>query len=659
MSPWRLVLVFLALLTGVWGVLQTHWLLIGAALVLAALAFRGVGDAALPADARAVTLGEIWAALRSHPFPALGAVALAASVAAALMAGAVPHSSAAVGLWLAALGLTLVGAWLDDGVSLRRGLSRLGALGQRQVALEALMVVLLTGLAFGLRSYNIEYVPATFHGDEGETGLLALAVLEGKDPPPPFGTGWFDCPTLFHYLQAGSMALFGKGVGGLRMLSVIVGTLCVPLVYGIGRVGWGRLAGAAAAWLTAVSHLHIHYSRFGSHFIESTFSMVLSMLLLALARERLARRDAPRAAQGLPSLALFVGAGLVMGLSQYTYYASRLLPVIAVPLLLFLAWERRLPLRHVAALWLAAFIAMAPLAYHYVLEPQTFLNRMVGVRVFSPEGMRHTLGPEAAWPEDLPALVEHQVGRTLQFFIRRGDGSGFYVQEPAAFDLVAALLFWLGLALAAARLRRYHEFSLVAWFGLGAVLGGVVTIDPPSGQRLQIVAPAVFLLAGLFADRAWRLVNLSVWRRLDLLGVPVLAILGLATLGLNLQTYFVTYPRIGGAQAPAVAARQVVAYADRYDPYLLGAPHLVAKYGAVRFIAHGVPNLQDLESTDDLAPPSDPSRGLLVVALPHRQGDLEAIQARYPGGQTERHYDTAGRELCTVYRIPVEALAGK
>ena len=88
------------------------------------------------------------------------------------------------------------------------------------------------------------------------------------------------------------MLVFGSTVAGVRMLSVILGTLCIPIVYGIGRLSWGPVAAATAAWLMAVSHFHIHYSRMSQIFIYSAILMALMMLLLLgiaglfLARQR-------------------------------------------------------------------------------------------------------------------------------------------------------------------------------------------------------------------------------------------------------------------------------------------------------------------------------------------------------------------------------------
>lgn len=66
----------------------------------------------------------------------------------------------------------------------------------------------------------------------------------------------------------------------------MLGIATVPLVYVFGRLAWGPLAGAMAAWLMAVSHLHIHYSRMGQIFGFSDLLMVLLLVLLALVYER-------------------------------------------------------------------------------------------------------------------------------------------------------------------------------------------------------------------------------------------------------------------------------------------------------------------------------------------------------------------------------------
>ncbi|MBV5323432.1 glycosyltransferase family 39 protein, partial [bacterium] len=68
-------------------------------------------------------------------------------------------------------------------------------------------------------------------------------------PIIPFGIGWGLFPNLYYYMLAGSIHIFGRNEIGLRMVSALFGTFCVPLVYLIGRRFWGKLAGFTGAWL--------------------------------------------------------------------------------------------------------------------------------------------------------------------------------------------------------------------------------------------------------------------------------------------------------------------------------------------------------------------------------------------------------------------------
>jgi len=201
--------------------------------------------------------------------------------------------------------------------------------------LDWLIVGAITGVALALRLYRLNDFLPTMHGDEGEMGMLALLALHGPTsgispmPLPLFTTAFLDHPTLFHYFQAGAMWLFGESLTGLRTLSAIFGALCVPVVYGIGRIGWGRVAGIAAGWLLAISHLHIQYSRIALNNIETVWFMAFFILMLLLAAERTCRVQTlavdgnTQRGQLIGPLVPYIWAGLAMGFSQYFYYGSR------------------------------------------------------------------------------------------------------------------------------------------------------------------------------------------------------------------------------------------------------------------------------------------------------------------------------------------------
>ena len=271
-------------------------------------------------------------------------------------------------------------------------------------------MLVLTLVALGLRLYWLDKGLPYMHGDEGEMGQLARLALfgpgpgRGELPLPFFRTGFLDHPTLFHYIQGWFLLWFGNTEYSLKLLSAVAGALCAPVLYAAGRVGWGWMAGLAAGWLVAVSHLHIHFSRLALNNIESVLFAAgfVLLALLAYAAGKLPpsagkggslpalmhpggvdppgsedqehpppavpSRNAAPPAQRVGRLSLFVAMGLIMGLSQYFYYGSRLIPVVALPVLVLLWANRRMRLVHWLGVGMAIFVSYWPLFAFYLDE---------------------------------------------------------------------------------------------------------------------------------------------------------------------------------------------------------------------------------------------------------------------------------------------------
>lgn len=494
------------------------------------------------------------------------------------------------------------------------------------------LVIPIILIAFALRFYDLETLPP-LHGDEGEMGLAALKVLENQAPPLT-AVGWLDHPALFHYLQAGPVAIFGRTGLALRILSVVAGVLCVPLIYKLGRRGWGIVAGLGAAWLLAVSHLHVHFSRIGLNNIDSTLAMLLFLTLITRIRPN--------------RVTLLAVSGLVVGLAQYLYYGSRVIPLIAA-VLLFVFWHKKMvDVKQLAVFGLGVLIAYVPLGTFYVTHPDAFVSRSRGVFVMSEQNVKHTIqSDEASLPRDLVPLLKEQANRNLNFFVKGGDRSAFYSPSIPGFDLVTSTLFWLGLGLALTRLRRYHEIALLIWLGLGLLFGGMLTNDAPNAPRLLIVIPAVFLLGGILLERAGRLLSLYPQRLKGLALGLVLALTGF----FNLKIYFHDFvsdlpPRNFDSDS---IAREIKTAGPAEDIFLLGQPHLSVKYGTIHFLAGD--NATDLAAPADIPAPN--GRGLLVIALPDQVDGLEAIEQRIPGGILRTRVNPRNDPIYTVYHVPV------
>ncbi len=562
-----------------------------------------------------------------------------------------------------------------------------------------LIVVALTVLALALRLYQLGALLPPMHGDEGEMGLLALLARYGPasglspQPLPPFSTAFLDHPTLFHYLQVLPLLLFGDTITALRTLSAVVGALCAPLIYLVGRLGWGRIAGFTAGWLLAVSHLHIHYSRIALNNIETVWFVILLIALLALLYEITERasppgaqtappaeQTAPPAEQVEPSspppltkrpwshspshpltppLTLLIAIGLVTGLGQYFYFGSRLMPILAA-ILLFVLWRmRRVPLWQLAVAAVAVAVAYLPLAAYFAGHPTPFVGRMQGVTILSPAGIAQTLGPQAVWPNDLPLLLWTQIRTNLLFFLNGGDRSAFYLADIPAFDKVTVVLFWLGLGVVVAHARRFHELALLLWLGIGVLLAGVVTLDAPNGPRLIVAVPAMYLICGVFMQKAVDLAA-RLWpqygRRTGLGAVGAVAAV---TLLLNYNIYFVDYQQRQPNTMVVRLAEEMAAAAPDSRAYLLGAPNLFVNYGTIRFLAFATEKY-DLEAPDQLAPllsETHSRKDALVLALPNHLADLQQIQQQFPNGTLSEHKDPQGAVLYAIYRIPAADLA--
>jgi 4-amino-4-deoxy-L-arabinose transferase-like glycosyltransferase len=581
--------------------------------------------------------------------------------------------------WVLAIGaLIALGLHLDR-LTLREAFAAIRALGAERHRSEVGSVLAIAGVAMILRFYDLETIPPAVHGDEGEMGKIVMSILNG-DTIPFFKTAPFWGPTYpFNYVQALVVWLFGASVASLRTVSVLAGVLCVVLVYCLGRIGWGPVVGALAAWLMTVSHMNIHYSRLAQIFMASTFTMTATMLLLFLAAQQACRQAARRSREGAPAFAAAAGpaagsgeesaadrqrfgpadrgvwtfliaAGAMAGFAQHIYHATRVVPIVAAPLLVYLWYRRWITRWHIVAFGFAFLVVYAPLLAWYIDSPGDFYVRMSEVSAFQNWYVRDIIGKEYSLPTALPLLIGEQIRRSLGLFIKRGDFSGFYTGSLPTFDVVTAALIWLGLGAAASRIWRFHELAVLTWFAIGLFFGSVVTLGAENGHRILIMTPAAFLLGGIALARAKDVLDATSLRRYGWLAAPLGTTLALWLLAANVAMYFYEYvPRDENAESTLMAREMRVA-PEQYRYYFLTDPRFDPNHGSVRYVAYGI-DADNLKSADDFKPPTD-GRGVLIFALEHRLADLKTIEARLPGGEETRVNAPNGRLLYVQYRLP-------
>lgn len=112
-----------------------------------------------------------------------------------------------------------------------------------------------TLLGFGLRLHRLDFQP--LWGDEGWSvyfateNLLQLIALTAADIHPP----------LYYLLLKGWFGLMGVGPEAARLLSVLIGTLLIPVLFVLGRRLFGARVGVIAAAIAALMPMAIYYAQ--------------------------------------------------------------------------------------------------------------------------------------------------------------------------------------------------------------------------------------------------------------------------------------------------------------------------------------------------------------------------------------------------------------
>jgi hypothetical protein len=603
------------------------------------------------------------------------ALALLLNILAARSANANPPPSdytLTVLFWLASLALfagTFVSVpRLARGV--RDGIRKTGHALRRdeRFAAELTLVLGLVLIGLLLRAWDLEHIPRNLSGDEGTQGMWALDALEGR-LRNPFATGWFTVPTMSFFAQAASLRLFGDSVAGLRTLSALIGTATLVFTYLLARRNLGRRVAFFALAALTFNHYHIHFSRLGSNQIADPLFMVLTLWLLT---EGLRRTRGERKNTANNALHWFLAAGLVMGLSWYAYFGSRvILLVVAAFLGIQAVAERDFVQRHARALTLMAligFMAFSPLLVYYVNYPENLTARFSQVNFF------RWLENELNRPDhdSTLELIVRQVWRSVSAFNYTLDPTFWYHAQIPLLDFVSGILFILGLVIAVVQWRRPIMRLILLWFACAIVFGWILTENPPSSMRMVIIAPALALLIGLGLDRLLTLARWVMGGSREQWNWVGLTMLGLAAL-LNVYYYFIAYTptRVYGnptAESSTVLARYLrdqtmvrltppesdAASADNPQPfvYFYGPPFLYYDFGTIRFIARHIPGVNvpaPGEDPDFRTPVSGPT---LFVVLHERLDELPAIQAHHPNGQLREFYSEAdGRLMFVIYEV--------
>jgi hypothetical protein len=394
------------------------------------------------------------------------------------------------------------------------------------------ILILVLAVAAALRFPQIEAHPGNIAIDEVYPGLEALHIARGKTGNVFSGVGWFNIPRLcFAY-----PALFMKFLGGnpfydLRVSSAVMGLGSILATFLLGRRLLGDTAALIGAFLMAVGFWHVHNSRTGFPFIQSSFGVPLVLYLVVRARQD-------------RSLKMMAIAGLSLGMVLQGYFPVRSL-LLLVPLLLAGSWVlQREHLGRVmaegAVLAGGTVLSLGPLLRSVPFD--ALIDRSYSILVFRPavfESLAYQHRTTAPlW------LVWENLQSSAGMFIDWADVCILSRSPSGLLDGVTLAATGLGMVIA---LMRGHSRALflVVWVAVIFVFGVALTDSPRASYRLAPVMPALFLLAGFGA----RSVVLGVrpprrWILTFIWPVMIAAFAGWITLR-NHHLFFTEYSRKG------------------------------------------------------------------------------------------------------------------
>jgi 4-amino-4-deoxy-L-arabinose transferase-like glycosyltransferase len=421
----------------------------------------------------------------------------------------------------------------------------------RKIEVSLLIAIVLIAIIFRFAAFA--QVPPGLHYDEAIDAKLAQEIRAGAWPIY-FEEGWGREP-LYHYLVAFTLNVVSDPTAALRLVSGVLGLIQLLAAYFLFRKLFGvPTALIGAAWI-AVLFWTVSTSRAGLRNITLTTLATLTALALWWALARIEGwRDGGKERTPSPlthRVSRFMLAGVLLGLTLYTYQPSRVVPLIYPLFVGYLFWrERELVKQNWKAFvifFAAALLVALPLGLFLLTHPGAEAQR-----AFQTEPINALLHGDFSKALETTAA-------TLKMFTSEGDPQILYnlVGRPLFIGL-GSLLFVIGLLVSVFRFKRPAYAFMLIWLVV-TLLPNLVTAPAPffyraiATQTPVAVMPAIATVAfGVFMQR-------TVERRW--VAPAVVSVLALFSLGQTAITTWHDYFDVWGSNKE-VRFQYSAAYAE-------------------------------------------------------------------------------------------------
>lgn len=498
----------------------------------------------------------------------------------------------------------------------------------RRIGVEPLIFAGLVVLAVVLRVWDLRDLPYAIHPDEILTGRVATQAYLNGSSPSVFGTLWdyINLPALWFLGVAATLKLGGITLAVLRLPAALFGAATVIPFYGLVREAWGRVAAVFGTAVLAFSAADVQYSRVTLNNIVTPFFWTICFYFVL--RGLRTRRPADWAL-----------AGLAAGLSEYSYYGTRLLPFLLLAFggyLLIVHWrEGWRYLGHFALLALGYLAAFGPLLAYFTRNPTLYFGRGLGVLMWD-HIPRDWADLQLMWNTLWPIFATNLLGISTQ-----PDQSTVY-WAPLLLPAEAALLT-LGVGLLLWRWRQPASFLILLW-GVGVLfVGGTLVRGIPFLAHWTPAFPAFYaalaLPIGLWqcgvrnvqgrAAGTTQQVSRFASYLMPTAIAAALVILGWANIDFYFTHYQVIRPEF---EIRAAQSRWEAALGTGYRVRVVGPTWQPYDPETNQYLITG----QDAANINGVAGqlplPLAPGKGLAFVFFPDSEQYLDAVRAIYPGG---------------------------
>lgn len=490
-------------------------------------------------------------------------------------------------------------------------------------------LLLLIFLAGGVlaRVYKISQLPPGLHGDEAQSGLEAREILAGR-PYYPYSAEVFGQTTAYFYLTALMFKIFGQTATAIRLTSVVLGLITLPLIFYILSKLFNPRIGLIGLFLLSFSRWHIQLSRVGMMIVSAPLLclIIIGFLLLGLKYKK---------------LGYLILAGLGSGLALNAYMSLRF--IFITQLVILIGWflknkkERNLVYLTAFLTFGVGFLIGSPMIWYAIHNWDIFTGRARSIFVF-----RQPLSLA------LVEIKENLQQTLLAFHIRGPNFPHRNLPSAPLFDPVTGVLFLAGLI--GSFLKKNRQYIIVwtivffmpivvSWFSIDG--GG------DSFRISETLIPAI-IFASLAADFVLKLMP-KIFR-------PVVIVLfGLIIIFINWRAYFKVYAQHPDVfhdfhSVPVAVANYSNSLAYPHKIYLLSNWFYI-DYLSIRFLSPQLDGEDFFTQLGQFSPKTylldnlNSQKPIVFIVLPFYNSYIATIENIYPGAELQPIYGGPNNKL--------------